>query len=98
MRWGPRNAVLKNARLKRGMYLCAGCKEEVPASLPKEGRKGRDKNVFVDHIHPVIDPAEGFTTWDSVIERMYCEEAGMQLLCKKCHDDKTKEENNERRC
>lgn len=65
----------------------------MPVSLPAPpGKKLRVKNVKVDHIDPVIDPTEGFTTWDEVIRRMFVEKDGLQVLCKKCHDEKTQDE------
>lgn len=48
-------------------------------------------NIFVDHIVPIVDPDIGFTTWDDVIERMFCNSDNLQLLCRECH--KTKSEN-----
>ena len=93
MKWGPRNLALKKARKSRGFYLCNSCKEVVPNSIKGEDKK-RIKNVYVDHIHPVIDPQVGFISWDNVIERMFCESDGFQVLCKTCHDEKTKEERN----
>lgn len=89
-RWGPISEVQKEARVSRGIYKCAGCGKEVPAST-KEGRK-RVKNIFVDHINPIVDPEIGFTTWDEYIERMFCEKEKLQLLCKSCHDEKSKQE------
>lgn len=89
-RWGPIQECLKDARVSRGYYLCNGCKEEVTATI-KEDRK-RVKNAIVDHIHPIIDPAVGFTTWDDCIERMFCEKENLQVLCKNCHDKKSTEE------
>lgn len=89
-RWAPINTVQKEARVKRGIYECAGCKEHVPATI-KVGRK-RSQNVFVDHIVPIVDPHIGFTNWDVYIERMFCEKESLQLLCKACHDIKSDEE------
>ena len=89
-RWGPKNSVLQKARVSKGNYLCAGCNQVVPVST-KKGAK-RSKNVFVDHIHPIIDPSEGFVSWDKVVERMFCEEEGLQVLCDECHKAKTSEE------
>lgn len=89
-RWAPISEVQKEARVSRGVYLCAGCKEEVPATI-KVGRK-RQQNVFVDHVNPIVDPEVGFTTWDEYIERMFCEKDNLQLLCKSCHDIKSDEE------
>ena len=62
-------------------YRCKACNGIFPSS-----------DVQVDHIEPVIDPLIGFTTWDSVIERMFCEKEGFQVLCKECHTIKTNAE------
>jgi len=57
-----------------------------------EEKRKRVKNIFVDHIVPIIDPAVGFTTWDECIERMFCDSSNLQLLCKDCHSIKSREE------
>lgn len=62
-------------------FLCNACKDDFPA-----------KEVQVDHILPVVDPATGFTTWDEYIERMYCSKENFQILCKSCHQIKTQQE------
>lgn len=94
-RWPPKFAVLNAAKrgkfrnVKTGRmaehYECAKCQELFPA-----------KEVQVDHKIAVI-PETGFTTWDDVIERMFCDSDGLQVLCKTCHSIKTKEENRARR-
>lgn len=86
-KWKPISDVLKEARTRKGWYHCNGCKNEVTATIVLNGK--RVKNVFVDHEPPVIDPETGFTTWDSFINRLYCEKEHLQLLCKNCHDTKT---------
>lgn len=97
MRWRPISECLKKARVGRGLYKCAICGKEVPASLPpEEGKKRRIKNIVVDHIHPVIDPNVGFVSWDRVIERMFVEEEALQAVCRSCHLKKSKEESDER--
>lgn len=90
LKWAPINECQTAARVARGLYECAECKEHVPATY-KEGRV-RKKNVHVDHIVPIVDPAVGFTTWDDCIERMFCERDNLQLLCTKCHNIKCQEE------
>ena len=91
-KWGPKQSIKKAARVSRGIYLCAGYDippHEVPLTLPpKEGKK-RIPNIEVDHIIPVIDPKEGFVSWDKVILRMFCEENNLQILCKECHKRKS---------
>lgn len=49
----------------------------------------------MDHIIPVVG-ADGFTTWDDYIERMFVDREGFQVLCKACHKIKTDEEKGER--
>ena len=76
--------------MERGKYLCAVCKQVVPVTV-KVGRK-RVKNVFVDHIDPIVDPRVGFVSWDVFIERMFCEEDNLQVVCGDCHDKKSLKE------
>ncbi len=56
-------------------------------------------NVQVDHIEPIIPIDKSFEemTLDDVVNRLWCEESMLQLLCKPCHKMKTKAENKERR-
>ena len=89
-RWGPKNTTLQKARVSKGNYLCEGCKQVVPVTVKKDNKRVR--NVFVDHIEPIVSPSEGFISWDKVIERMFCEEDGFQVLCDQCHKRKTAEE------
>jgi len=91
MRWGPINSVKKKAWVERGKYLCASCKQVV--SLTLNGKK----NVFVDHKVPVVDTEEGFKGWDVFIERLFCEESNLEVLCKSCHDTKSAGEREERK-
>ena len=78
--------------MSRGLYHCAECQLPVPATIVDEEKRKRVSNIFVDHIKPIVDPGVGFTTWDEVIEGMFCEEENLQLLCKACHDVKCLEE------
>lgn len=87
MKWGPIQECKKLARVKRGLYECAGCGEHVPPTV-KEGRTSK-KNIHVDHINPVVPVQEGFTTWDDCIEGMFSELDNLQLLCSKCHEEKS---------
>lgn len=90
-KWKPIQDCLKEARVERGLYLCAGCNNIVPATDKNVDGK-RVKNVHVDHINPVIDPTIGWTTWDDFIERMFVEKDKLQVLCNACHEVKTNSE------
>ena len=50
------------------------------------------KDVEVDHVTPVVDPATGFTTWDEFIKRLYCSTENLQVLDKECHKEKSASE------
>ncbi len=89
-RWAPINDVDKAATTKRGFRMCAGCNREVPVTEVRDGK--RQKNTFVDHIKAIVDPETGFTTWDDVVERMFCEADNLQVLCYECHTEKSNEE------
>ncbi len=85
-RWPPRSQVLRAARRGRGKYECVLCGPAIT-----HGRK----EVQVDHKVPVI-PLTGWDTFDAFIERLFCDVAGLQVLCKPCHSVKTKAENAKR--
>lgn len=84
-RYPPRSEALKLARVERGLYKCGkggkwGC----------GGLYSRDFMVL-DHDIPVVG-AEGFTTWDEYIKRMFCSVDNFNCLCKPCHDQKSADE------
>lgn len=102
-RWKPTYDCLKDAYVgkeevtstnKRGVtstkaimhYRCAGCGKHFPA-----------KQVAVDHINPVVPIGMDVPDWNIIINNLFCERENLQVLCKTCHDAKTKEENAERR-
>lgn len=92
MKWAPISECLRDATTKRGFKMCAGCKQEVPVTVKEEGGRKRVKNVHVDHINPVISVEEGFTTWDDCVDNMFSELDNLQVLCSKCHNEKTMRE------
>ena len=71
----------KNARTARNTYTCSLCSKSVG-----------NKDIKIDHIHPVVDPTKGFVSWDSFIERLFVELDGYQAICVACHKEKTAEE------
>lgn len=84
-KWAERTKAKNRGRIERGIYRCNKCKDEYPA-----------KSVQLDHIVPVIDPATGFTDWDSFIRRLFVDASGYQVLCRPCHTEKTNKENSGR--
>lgn len=88
-KWPPKYETLNAAKTEKKInkatgrlaqhYLCAMCEQEYT-----------QKDVQVDHIKPVVDPKKGFVSWDTYIDRMFCEGKNLQVLCKVCHVEKTK--------
>ena len=79
-RWGERYQCLKDARVGDS-YKCAKCKKTFSR-----------KDIQIDHIQPVVDPATGFSTWDEYITRLFSYRTNFQVLCKPCHKIKTASE------
>ena len=76
----------KGSPMRRVHFKCAQC-----------GDLNGRKEVAVDHRLPVIDPNQGKTNFDDYIKRLFCGTIGLDVLCKKCHNSKTKAENAIRR-
>lgn len=103
----PRNEAKQRQKVAPATFECEHCQmwvyegsktlEKLDLSSPKGLIKGK---VAIDHIDPVI-PLKAFKRppwdWDEYILRMFCDDTGFQILCKICHDKKTKQENEERR-
>lgn len=105
-RWPPRNAALKAARFAQILnprtertawtYKCAICFKTLFAQETK-----------IDHIEPVVSVSamreepissrEGSLSLGSFVLRMFPTEEGFQVLCRPCHDTKTRSENEARR-
>lgn len=84
-KWAPIQKCRKRAHVGRGEYRCEGCGQVVSPTTYDEDKRKRVPNIFVDHIVPIVDPEVGFTSWDDIIERMFCDSINLQLLCRKCH-------------
>lgn len=68
-----------NKRLK-WEYQCAQCEEWMAR-----------KHVKVDHIKPA-GRLRDYEDLPGFVARLFCEVDGLQVLCKECHDAKTKSE------
>ncbi len=68
--------------------MCVECKKDFAS-----------KDVQVDHTDPIvpIGTLSKDMTWDEVVGRTFCNISNLQILCKACHKEKSKEENAERR-
>lgn len=69
-------------------YTCAHCQKEFNST-----------KIQVDHINPVIPiniPAR-HVSWNTIQERLFCDESNLQILCKEHHKEKSKIENAERK-
>lgn len=87
------------AKRKAVRYKCANC-----------GKLFMRKDIAVDHIDPVIPINESFISWDKFVDRLFCGENNLQVLCSytlkrkdefggetSCHYKKTQEEKRERK-
>ena len=87
------------AKRKAIRYKCANC-----------GRLFMRKDIAVDHIDPVIPLDSTFSSWDVFVDRLFCKEDNLQVLCSytlkmkdkfnndtSCHYKKTQEEKKERK-
>lgn len=94
-RYPPKYLTLNEAKTEKKInqksgriaqhFECNACHNDFPA-----------KDVQIDHILPVVG-RDGFTTWDSFINQLYCSKENLQVLCTECHSIKTKQENKERK-
>lgn len=67
--------------------LCPICHTPVPKSF-----------MVVDHLIPIINVHETLTDldWDTLINRMWCDEVNLQAICAECHLSKCNMESKER--
>lgn len=87
-RWKPISVCRLRARRKyaginkrqKYEYQCNHCKKWFS-----------DKLISVDHIIPVGN-LNGYDDLPGFVKRLFVEVDGLQVLCKTCHDFKTKEE------
>lgn len=95
-RYPPKYEVLKEAFIEKRInektkrlcahYLCNSCNGVFPT-----------KEVQVDHIKPIVNPKDGFISWDDFIVNLFCPKENLQVLCIECHKIKTTKENDKRK-
>lgn len=82
------------------LYKCADCgiesKEGEQIGVNKRGNPKRKLLIYIDHVIPAVCPREGFKDWFTFWERLYVApedwDEKLQILCRECHQLKTKEE------
>lgn len=79
-KWPPYYEIIKEAHIARGQYLCAGYERE-PHIVGY-------KDYNVDHIEPIGE----LISWDTWLDRLFCDKTNLQLLCIDCHKLKSKKE------
>ncbi len=90
--WSPkRREAIKLARVAKGIVTCAKCQVRM--------RENVKPVLFqVDHTIPASETASEIKSWDSWLNRLFeCSVTDLRVLCRGCHDEKTKSENQERR-
>lgn len=80
-KWPYFSMAMSRQRLERGLYQCEACKDSFG---PKE--------INRDHIEPVI-AVTGWVSWEEYINRLFVKSEGIQILCERCHENKTATEN-----
>lgn len=81
--WPPAAEAMRLARVERGKYKCAKCNNIFGP-----------KDVQRDHINPVMNTKniidEDFDKYiGNIVTSMFPKVEGYQILCIKCHDEKT---------
>lgn len=103
MKWPPRNAVKKANRREYYKTRKDGSKYAKPnfeyqCNMCKNWFA--DKDTCMDHIEPIIDIDQDKVSEEEFygifVTGLFCDESNFQILCKKCHDLKTKSEQEER--
>jgi hypothetical protein len=103
----PRNQAKTRQKVAPATFECEHCQtwvyegsktlDKLDLSPPKLLIKGK---ICHDHTEPII-PVSGFQNgdwdWNEYIENMFCSEGDFSIICKACHDKKTKEENKQRK-
>ena len=62
-------------------YRCNVCGEYVGSTF-----------ISVDHISPVVSVSDGFSDFNTFIERLFCHSDNLQVICDTCHNVKTNSE------
>ncbi len=81
----PRAEARKRVQVGKDLFTCESC-----------GKQFTRKETHVDHKQPVV-AVTGWVDWNTFIDKLFCDVSNLQILCKKCHKEKTNAENRTRR-
>ena len=96
-RWAPKSSAKKKAR--KGKLVNPRTGRDCIANLCAIcGGRFLEKETHVDHKSPIV-PLTGFNgetwlgyNWTELMQRLFCEAGGFQVLCAECHSVKTNHE------
>lgn len=102
--WEPINNKYKKAKVAPSTYQCELCdkwcyngKSSSAVSNLRETYPNENiqhESVYRDHKEPIFEIKTDYVfSWDTIIERMFCEESNISILCFSCHKKKTDNEN-----
>lgn len=83
MQWPAIGEARRRAKVSPGTYRCEHCELEF-------------SKLDVNHIHPVVDPEDGFLSFDIYIARLFCHADDLEAICKDCHKKVTNEQRSRR--
>lgn len=107
--WQPISDAEKEAKVDKALFECKSCgmyiyngksaKSEKALKEKYPDKKVEMGTVYKDHIAPVISVKKKTkeVSYDEIVERMFCEKDGIQVLCKLCHDEKSDDEKTRRK-
>jgi len=82
-------SIVKGVFGKRGGKIgkCSICGEHTPLY-----------KLSIDHIDPIVDIkiSGRYMSFITLYDRTFCDEKNLQVLCKSCHDSKSKKERSQR--
>ena len=101
-RWPPMSEVLREFRREyngpngrqKWEYQCALCGDWFPQAVTVGGKK--KAVIQVDHIDE-CGTLSCFEDISGFCKRLFCEKEGLRVVCKDCHQKRTKESRDEKR-
>lgn len=94
-------SLAKNrAKVDKAVFRCERC-SVLMYDGKSESSFNRLKETYPDiiwqvpelnHLSPVVEPKRGFVTWDEYLDRLFCGPDDLEVLCKSCHLEESKDE------